>query len=207
MRNSKICTCTPVFVKGVSIIAAAALSDTSIFSGSCRPPPQGSLYGSWQRLRPCNHRDSCACRSTCGCHRTGCHSDSQILGLQRPVVKVRIGTKNQKHTSRTWIICVASDVILSHHSPVRPTLLRHMKHLFFLGLGVSPLLSSLLEEATGVGLEAAGWLTTRYNKRQQGEIFMSADLFIIPLPESYKIIKNSALLCDRQHQIRECPLV
>ncbi len=41
-------------------------------------------------------------------------------------------------------------------SPVRPTLLRHMKHLFFLGLGVSPLLSSLLEEATGAGLEAAG---------------------------------------------------
>lgn len=45
-------------------------------------------------------------------------------------------------------------------SPVRPTLLRHMKHRFFLGLELSPLLSSVLEDATGVGLEAAGWLTT-----------------------------------------------
>lgn len=41
-----------------------------------------------------------------------------------------------------------------------------MKHLFFLGLGVSLLLSSLLEEATGVGLEAAGWLTTTQKERQ-----------------------------------------
>lgn len=42
-----------------------------------------------------------------------------------------------------------------------------MKHLFFLGLGVSPLPSSLLEEATGVGLEEAGWFTTKHEERQQ----------------------------------------
>lgn len=54
-------------------------------------------------------------------------------------------------------------------SPVRPTLLRHMKHLFFLGLEASPLPSSLLEEATGAELEAAGWFTTTYEERKQGE--------------------------------------
>lgn len=53
-------------------------------------------------------------------------------------------------------------------SPVRPTLLRHMKHLFFLGLGVSPLPSSLLEEATEEELEAAGWFTTTHEERKQG---------------------------------------
>lgn len=35
-----------------------------------------------------------------------------------------------------------------------------MKHLFFFGLDESSLLSSLLEEAMGVALEAAGWFTT-----------------------------------------------
>lgn len=48
-----------------------------------------------------------------------------------------------------------------------------MKHLFFLGLGVSPLLSSLLAEAIGVGLEAAGWLTTTYKERQQRKNILS----------------------------------
>lgn len=59
--------------------------------------------------------------------------------------------------------------IASPNSPVRPTLLRHMKHLFFLGLGVSPFPSSLLEAATGVELEAAGWLTTtEKGKKNEG---------------------------------------
>lgn len=51
----------------------------SIFSGSCQQPQRGSLCGSWQQPQPCNHRDSCACRSTGGCHRTGSHSDSRTL--------------------------------------------------------------------------------------------------------------------------------
>lgn len=52
-------------------------------------------------------------------------------------------------------------------SPVRPTLLRHMKHLFFLGLGVSAFPSSLLDEARGAGMEAAGWFTTKQQKRKR----------------------------------------
>lgn len=43
-----------------------------------------------------------------------------------------------------------------------------MKHLFFLGLGVSPLPSSLLEEATEEELEEAGWFTTTHEERKQG---------------------------------------
>lgn len=56
-----------------------------------------------------------------------------------------------------------------------------MKHLFFLGLGVSPLFSSLLEEATGVGLEAAGWLTTADNRRKETRI--SHARFELPLSD------------------------
>lgn len=59
-------------------------------------------------------------------------------------------------------------------SPVRPTLLRHIKHLFFLGFGVSPLLSSLLEDATGVGLEAAGWFTTTKKGQQRTKLIIHA---------------------------------
>ena len=45
--------------------------------------------------------------------------------------------------------------------PVRPTFLRHIKHLFFLGLGGSPLPSSLEdEEEPPPEPEAVGWLTT-----------------------------------------------
>ena len=47
-----------------------------------------------------------------------------------------------------------------------------MKHLFFLGLGVSPLLSSPLEEATGVGLEAAGWFTTEERQQEKKKLVM-----------------------------------
>lgn len=65
-------------------------------------------------------------------------------------------------------MCCIRRPFLAPCSPVRPTLLRHMKHLFFLGLEVSPLPSSLLEEATGAALEAAGWFTTTYEERKQG---------------------------------------
>lgn len=37
-----------------------------------------------------------------------------------------------------------------------------MKHLFFLGLGVSAFPSSLLVEARGAGTDAAGWFTTMH---------------------------------------------
>lgn len=130
----------------------------SIFSGSCQPPPQGSLCGSWRQPLPCNRRDSYAYRSIGGCHRTGFHSDSRTLESHRREDRVRAGgfhIYNQYYSPH--VPC----------SPVRPTLLRHMKHLFFLGLEVSPLLSSLLEEAIGAGLEAAGWFTTAYKKKTE----------------------------------------
>lgn len=77
-------THTPVFVKGLVTIAAIAVCFvSSIFSGSFRPPPRGSLYGSWRRPRLCSRRDSCACRSTGGGHRTDYHSDSRTLEAQR----------------------------------------------------------------------------------------------------------------------------
>lgn len=67
-----------------------------------------------------------------------------------------------------------------------------MKHLFFLGLGVSPLLSSPLEEATGVGLEAAGWFTTE--ERQQEK---EKELVVVSLISHYlisSICKRSRLM-------------
>lgn len=49
-----------------------------------------------------------------------------------------------------------------------------MKQRFFLGLGVSPLPSSVLGETTGEGLEAAGWLTTTHKeKKGKKDVFMS----------------------------------
>lgn len=61
-------------------------------------------------------------------------------------------------------------------SPVRPTLLRHMKHLFFLGLGMSTFPSSLLEGARGAGLEGAGWFTTMHKKRGKGSEIVTLEV-------------------------------
>lgn len=61
-------------------------------------------------------------------------------------------------------------------SPVRPTLLRHMKHLFFLGLGMSTFPSSLLEGARGAGLEGAGWFTTIHKKRRKGSEIVTLEV-------------------------------
>lgn len=89
----------------------------SIFSGSCRPPPRGSLYGSWQQPQPCNHRDSCACRSIGGCHRTGCHSDSQSLEAQRWGFKARTRevVKKKPLSFHLWRPCLPPPLTCKAH--------------------------------------------------------------------------------------------
>ena len=70
--------------KGVVIIIVVMIRSAHfIFSGSCRPPPQGFLYGSWQQLQLYSHRDNCACRNIGGYRRKGCHSDSRILKMAK----------------------------------------------------------------------------------------------------------------------------
>lgn len=57
-------------------------SKSFIFSESYRPPPPGSLCGSWPQPPPCSRRGSCACPSSDGVHRRDSHSGSRTLTKQ-----------------------------------------------------------------------------------------------------------------------------
>ncbi len=121
------------------------------FSESYRPPPPGSLCGSWPQPPPCSRRGSCACPSSDGVHRRDSHSGSRTLTKQTSAHQNVYG----EIASELW--CVWTRWLCS---PVRPTFLRHMKHLFFLGLRASGVLVSSPSAVFGGAVDAVGWVTT-----------------------------------------------
>lgn len=144
--------------------ARVLLSDLSqnqgarfIFSESCRQQRRDSLCGSWLQPPPCSRMGSCVCPSNDEVHRIDSHSGSRTLTKKK---KMSISSHDLTNTSRLagWSKVFLQDRLF--RSPVRPTFLRHIKHLFLLGLVASGVLASSLPAVLGDAVDAVGWVTT-----------------------------------------------